>query len=368
MLGAVCAAVITVTGTIMAVPTARAGFPGVNGWIAFENSQTGLQPDYDIFVTRLTDSGWILRRLTNDPAGNRAHDTYAAVSPNGNEVAFSSRRSTEAFPNEGRDVEIYVMDTQDDDGDGFGDDMRRLTDNTAIDVQAAWSPGGKRLAFASNRANLGSNTPTDIYVMDADGSEEPIRLPRDPAASTSQHPVFSPDGEWVVFVGGYVNFEIDLDLFMTRADGSGELIRLTDSVDATNTHPEISPDGTKLAFISNRDVDGDGLREADIDIYVMNLEPEDEANVAVNITNGMIDAITGEETNERIPAWSPDGTSIAFWAGLAAGTNPSTHRPGIWLIAADGTGSPIRITDPAMTAGPIRPDWGPAPTTPSASP
>ena len=53
----------------------------------------------------------------------------------------------------------------DDDGDGYGDDIRRLTDNTASDLDPNWSPDGKRIVWMSNAANTSSSVPLDLYIM-----------------------------------------------------------------------------------------------------------------------------------------------------------------------------------------------------------
>jgi Tol biopolymer transport system component len=47
--------------------------------------------------------------------------------------------------------------------DGSG--QRSLTRDPASDVQAAWSPDGRRIAFSSDRDGN-----DEIYVMNADGS------------------------------------------------------------------------------------------------------------------------------------------------------------------------------------------------------
>src|SRR5215210_3130702 len=59
--------------------------------------------------------------------------------------------------------------------DGSG--LMRLTADPGADDDAAWSPNGRRIAFASNRAHpavacegVSNNCDYDIYVMEADGS------------------------------------------------------------------------------------------------------------------------------------------------------------------------------------------------------
>src|SRR5215204_7802946 len=171
---------------VAATPT-QAAFPGANGPIALvsdRDSTTTLNDE--IYLT--DEHGSPAVRLTNHPAT----DTTPAVSPNGKQIAFASRRDTPEFPNPEGELELYVMGASDEDGDGNGDHLRRLTDNAATDTTPAWSPGGRKLAFQSNRD--GNN---EIYVIDADGTSPPINLTNHPG--NDQLPVFSPDGSRLAF-------------------------------------------------------------------------------------------------------------------------------------------------------------------------
>lgn len=63
--------------------------------------------------------------------------------------------------------------------------------------------------------------------------------------------------------------------------------------------PAWSPDGTKIAFA--RVVDpGVGLRPLDTDVYVMNADGTEPL------------AITTGSASDTYPTWSPDGTKLAF--------------------------------------------------------
>jgi TolB protein len=225
------------------------------------------------------------------------------------------------------------MDAADDDGDGNGDNLRRLTDNAAVDSHATWSPDGRRLAFQSNRDGN-----SEIYVMDADGEGEVVRLTV--SAAIDQLPAFSPDGTTVAFTSNrHGNFE----LHTVSADGSGNTSRLTAHA-AADAWPDFSPDGTKLAFGSNRD--------GDFDIWVLSLDGSD---APVNVTDDLVNA-DGVSTNERWPTWSPDGRYIASWSGLGDGLGEDAR---IRAGAADGSGDWTDLSPD--THGAAFPDWGPAP-------
>jgi TolB protein len=62
---------------------------------------------------------------------------------------------------------------------------------------------------------------------------------------------------------------------------------------ANNSHPAWSPDGTKIAFISFKDKTG-------YDIFVMNADGSD------------IEQVTDNNDFNMSPIWSPDGSQIAY--------------------------------------------------------
>ncbi len=53
----------------------------------------------------------------------------------------------------------------------------RLTNNPELDLDAAWSPDGTKIAFMSGR-----DGPLEIYVMNAEG-RGPVNLTTNPAGS-----------------------------------------------------------------------------------------------------------------------------------------------------------------------------------------
>ena len=104
-------------------------------------------------------------------SGDNAWMRYAAISPDGSQIAFSFKGDIYTVPfNGGRALQI--------------------TTNPAHDTQPIWSPDGKQIAFASDR--MGS---MDIYVVDKEGGI-PQRLT---THSGNETPITFKDNDHVLF-------------------------------------------------------------------------------------------------------------------------------------------------------------------------
>jgi len=301
-----CAALLAAVA--LSAPTARAGFPGENGLIAWE--RVLFFTDSEIWV--MNPDGSDKRALTQ----NDQTDRFPAWSADGGTLAFESS---------GADLDIWAIDAD-------GSNPRNLSnDPTGPDLSPAWSPDGTRLAFwKQNFDGTGS-----IWVMDADGSNQ-VELT--PETSVYSHPAWSPDGALIAFVSNRTGGN---ELYVMRPDGSGKR-RLTFTDDAQEDHPNWSPDGTMIVYEACLDDAWPCSGLAAFDIFVMRRDGTGRTR------------LTEEPGIDSNPAWSPDGTQIVFRSDRAPeGTE-------LWKMDADGT-DPVRLTffETAGPMGGVDPDWQP---------
>jgi TolB protein len=253
----------------------------------------------DIFFI-LTD-GSALLQLTDTLLGN----TCPSISPDGKQIAFI-RLNT-----------YYMMNA-----DGTG--ARDLTPSLPYRQLSCpvWSPDGKKLAFTRNQSRVKEPGSSELYVVNADGSN-PVRIA---AGDTYGSVSWSPDGARLLFEshqytdGGPYGFGINL----INVDGTG-LIRIPGSISGLAW----SPSGDRIAFACGAQLFATRLCVAQ-----------------ANGTSGV--AISPAGVNVSGPQWSPDGSRIAYVCGTS-----------ICAVSPDGTGFTILSTRSGVSS----PLWSPTGST-----
>jgi Tol biopolymer transport system component len=287
---------------LVVVEPAGAAFPGKNGKIVFssKHSPGGFDGSTDYEIYTVNSNGTGLDRLTKNTWNDRepAWSPDTPPLPGGNQIAFTSDRDG--------DYEIYTMNPTlaqlGPNGLIFIPTVR-LTNNSAWDLQPAWSPDGNKIAFASNRDD-GQLSPTgecegsgscnwNIYTINADGTGLD-RLTNDPAQD--YQPAWSPDGNKIAFThnGGGAGTG---GIYTMNANEFGGPVPLTHNRD---TEPDWSPDARKIAFTREF---GGGMFSRNKEIYTINANGTGEEDELTT---------TAALVMDFQPAWSPNGNKIAF--------------------------------------------------------
>ena len=172
----------------------------------------------------------------------------------------------------------------------------------------------------------------DIWIVNADGTGA-RNLTNHPGGDS--HPSWSPDGRRIVFCSTRDDGKHD-DLYVINVDGTG-LKRLTETDNLWNTFPSFAPDGRRILF---RRLFGERTEEGMLfnsEIMVANVDGTDAKD------------ISRDPDFDGWPAWSPDGTRIAF-----SSNRSDTYQ--IYVMNADGSGLFRAVESPYTD---VRPQWLP---------
>lgn len=287
--------------------------------------------------------------------------TDPRLSPDGRLVAFTVTRS--APGHDGYRSAIWLAPA-----DGSAP-ARQLTYGPRNDTQPRFSPDGQQLAFLSDRRLKVEEEPTlegqrdrqdavQIHLLPLAGGEARrlTDLPRGVSGFA-----WSPDGRWLAVLTsslgatreadarrrgrpappkpgetpssdfryidrlGYqfngVGFVDDRDTHLWLVDAETGETRRLVEGHTPEAMPAWSPDGTRVAFVANR--------HASPDLH------ERSSVLSVEVaTGGIVTVASGADAMFRAPRWTRDGAAIV---ALGERFPRGGYRTGIWRFAADGS-------------------------------
>ncbi|MGC2235303.1 MAG: protein kinase [Pyrinomonadaceae bacterium] len=331
-----------------------------------DNSMAAFSPDGKLIAFRSERSpgGIYVMEETGENARFVADfGFHPSWSPDGKQLVVSDKPSDVATSHTIPNCSLWTID--------IATGEKKLLETSGDAIQPSWSPNGKRIAFwFVEKGKLG-----EIATIPARGGE-PVIVAQSEAMDWN--PVWSPDGKFIFFASdraGSMNvWRVAVDETTGAANGEPEAVP-TPSMYVR--HFSFSRDGKTLAYIryetksnlqsvafdpqnlktageinwitrGNRQISSPALSPDGQDYvlrYSSKLTQEDIVIFSRDSSN--LRYLTDDKFRDRMPRWSPDGKQIAF----------ATDRSGkyqIWMINADGTNlRQITYTEKTGATAPI---------------
>lgn len=327
------------------------GYYSANGrQMVFQSEREPGNPFYQIYLMDLASG------RTNRVSPGKGKTTCAWIHPDGKRVLFASthldretdKKAKEEYESRKNPIQGRYSWSYDETYDLFsagtnGGNLRRLTRERGYDAEGSYSPDGKLIAFASNRAGytevltedekkLFAKDPSymmDIYIMNADGKN--VRR-----LTTSRGydggPFFSADGKkitWRQFTPDGSQAEI----YTMNVDGT-EQTKITD-LGAMSWAPYFHPSGDYLIFATN--IHG----YKNFELYI------------VSADGGTPVRATFEDGFDGLPVFNPNGRELSWTKRNEKGD--SQIFVGAWddAQARRHLGLPARAPNPLTLAAEI---------------
>jgi len=288
------------------------------------------------------------RRITAEDLYRLRLISDCRISPDGKHVVYAvsrvDRKTEKKYSN------LWLVPTS-------GGQARQFTYGDQTDASPRWSPDGTQIAFLSNR---GDEKQTQICLIPFDGGEARKLTNLKGEFGSFQ---WSPDGRRIVCSFrkkdreeverekdeqkkklGVVSRQITRVFFKEDGQGflpkerwhvwsiearTGRAKQLTEGEVHDETEPCFSPDGKEIVFVSNRAPDPDLDIEA-VDLFVIPASGGDMRRIETTLGA------------KELPAFSPDGTRIAYLGTEGRGNWGQNNK--LWLVPSDGSGPPQNLT------------------------
>ncbi len=226
------------------------------------------------------------------------------------------------------------------------EDLRKLKFVTCV----AMSPDESRIMFTASTVSEKKYF-SHIYIVNTDGSD--LKQYTFGEVSDSA-PVFSPDGEWIVFLSKRGEKK-----GIYRMPTSGGEAKLLVESDGSFSDISVSPDSRKILCVFAKadklPKDKKGKKEEPVYRHITRLFykfdgagflPKDRGHIYLyDIDTGKGKRIVNMRNGERSPVWFPDSRRIAFISNTQRDSDRDSLKDDIFIVSTSG-GKPRRLNKP----------------------
>jgi Tol biopolymer transport system component len=304
--------------------------------VAQAATDTPLQPATEPPIATITLTHTTTPTLTSTPTDAQTPTPIpATATPDGPPSPYGDPFVLYSAP-VGQDFQIFSTNLDEDPLKSVG-----LTEGNHVAYKPVWSPDGTTFAYLL----YDLSTEQDRFnLLDFPPTAEPRQLSTQAVNIVGTY-CWTFDQKYLIWSSNQPD-GTEMDIY--RLDvATGEIVDLTQASPVWDAFPACSPVNDKIAFVSERK----GSSEENDNIWVMDSQGENLRQVT--------SAASGWEST--YPGWSPDGSEIAYIKFGFPGFSDEAYGPdGVWAVKADGSDERLVVEiEDIRRGGNLAPAWSP---------